>query len=147
RLVAAAALPAGDGGRAPADQGRPVGWRERAARGRQLARPEAARRAGPGHAARVLPVRSEEAVGLAGTGRVGGLRALDAREQAAHAATVGRGAIDERVPARRSGRRVGIRLSRRYAPAIPAQGAYGSKNSRTSGTSTRLPYSAPTSSR
>ena len=42
-----------------------------------------------------------EAVGLAGAGRLGQLRALDAREQAAQAAALRGAAADQRVPARR----------------------------------------------
>ena len=53
-----------------------------------------------GHAPGLLPAGQEPAVGLAGLDRLGGLRALDAGEQAAHASAVGVGAADQRVPAR-----------------------------------------------
>ena len=54
-----------------------------------------------GDAAGLLPGGRRQAVGLAGAGRLGQLRALDAREQAAQAAAVGGAAADQRVPARR----------------------------------------------
>ena len=54
-----------------------------------------------GDAAGLLPGRHGAAVGLAGAGRLGQLRALDAREQAAQAAAVRGAAADQRVPAGR----------------------------------------------
>jgi putative hydroxymethylpyrimidine transport system substrate-binding protein len=110
-------------GRPQAAPGRSRGRRRRAREGRQGARPRAAGGGRPGDAAGVLPHRQVQAVGLHGAGRVGALRALDAREPAAHAAALGRSAADGRVPARGVRRRIGIRLSRRYSPARPAHGA------------------------
>ena len=102
RRLAAAALPPAPrraGHRLLRDE--PGGGRRRAAEGRQGPRPRAAGGGRRGDAAGLLPRGRREAVGLAGAGRVGRLRALDARQRACSRGRRTRHPADQRVPAGR----------------------------------------------
>ena len=78
----------------------PTVGRRRAGEGRQGPRPRPPGGGDQGDAARLLP-QGRPAVGLDGAGRLGQLRALDAREPAAQAAAFRGAPADQRVPARR----------------------------------------------
>ena len=78
----------------------PAVGRRRAPEGRRGPRPGPAGGGRQGHPARLLPRAARPAVGLDGAGRLGQLRALDARERPAQAAALRGAPADQRVPAR-----------------------------------------------
>ena len=113
----AAPLPAGHRARPPAARAAPGGRRRRPARSRRRSRPRPPGGRRRRHPAGLLPGGRVAAVRLPGPGRVGRLRALDARPRAAQAARGRSPAADQRVPAGRGAGPgdIGARMSPRIA--------------------------------